>query len=89
MAFPGGKLPGRLGILTLKFGLLPFDPLQLGPGKIPDGIHVDLEGRRDTDPTRRWINPQIDVLNVLFLYLDYYISQPQLFHIYSPAPTET
>jgi len=54
-----------LAFLFPKLLLVFLDPVDLGNGIDTDGVDIHPLGRRDTDPSRRWMHAQVNILDLL------------------------
>src|SRR5690606_35154605 len=59
------ELAGRLTSLLAQLSLLALDPVELRDGEEPDGLEAHVRGRGDADGTRRRVDAQVDILDVL------------------------
>src|SRR5215510_9364854 len=65
MAFTVHILAQGIAFLSLEFLLLLFDPTQLGNGEDANGVEAHPGRSRDPHLAARWVNAQVDVLDVL------------------------
>ncbi len=65
MAFTVQILARGFAFLFLEFLLLLLDPTQLGNGEDANGVEAHPGRGRNPHPAARWVNAQVDVLDVL------------------------